>query len=173
MPKKQLEKYKKADFGKCPRVMCHSHPLLPMGLTDIPNMKPVKLYCARCEDMYNPKSSRHAAIDGAYFGTSFHNIIFQVYPALSPQKSAERYVPRAYGFKVHAAAALVRWQGAQRDEMRRRLRKMEVESGFKDDADAPAELAEDDEDEDEEIDFEAGGEQALVADGHAGGQPVA
>ena len=45
--------------------MCHSHPLLPMGLSDIPNLKAVKLYCARCEDIYNPKSSRHATIDGA------------------------------------------------------------------------------------------------------------
>jgi len=113
--------------------MCHSHPLLPMGLSDVPNIKPVKLYCARCEDIYNPKSSRHASIDGAYFGTSFHNIIFQVYPTLFPAKSAERYVPRVYGFKVHASAALVRWQGVRLAEMRRRLRKMDVESGFKDD----------------------------------------
>ncbi|KAL2122557.1 hypothetical protein VTJ04DRAFT_3012 [Mycothermus thermophilus] len=96
---KMLEKYKKGDFGKCPRVMCNSHPLLPMGLSDVPNVKPVKLYCARCEDTYNPKSSRHASIDGAYFGTSFHNILFQVYPALVPAKSAERYIPRVYGFK--------------------------------------------------------------------------
>lgn len=154
----QLDKYKKADFGKCPRVNCNSHPLLPMGMSDIPNMKPVKLYCARCEDIYNPKSSRHATIDGAYFGTSFHNIIFQVYPALIPAKSAERYIPRVYGFKVHAAAALIRWQNAKRDEMRRRLRKMEIESGFKDGEDDEL----DDEDEDEELDFE--GEDLLPAE---------
>lgn len=109
----QLDKYKKSDFGKCPRVNCHSHPLLPMGLSDIPNVRPVKLYCARCEDIYNPKSTRHSVIDGAYFGTSFHNILFQVYPALIPAKSIERYTPRAFGFKVHASAALVRWQNAK------------------------------------------------------------
>jgi casein kinase II subunit beta len=130
--------------------MCNSHPLLPMGLSDIPNLKPVKLYCARCEDTYNPKSSRHASIDGAYFGTSFHNILFQVYPALVPAKSAERYVPRVYGFKVHAAAALVRWQNGVRDDMRRRLRKLEVESGFKDGEDELDE-EDDDVDEDEEL----------------------
>jgi casein kinase II subunit beta len=149
----KLEKYKKADFGKCPRVMCNSHPLLPMGLSDIPNLKPVKLYCARCEDTYNPKSSRHASIDGAYFGTSFHNILFQVYPALVPAKSAERYIPRVYGFKVHAAAALVRWQNGVRDDMRRRLRKMEVESGFNNDEEI------EDEEEEEEEDVEEGEEQ--------------
>jgi len=122
-----------------------------MGLSDIPSVKPVKLYCARCEDIYNPKSSRHAGIDGAYFGTSFHNIIFQVYPALMPTKSAERYIPRVYGFKVHAPAALIRWQNARRDELRRRLRKMEIESGFKDGED---DEPDDDDDDDEELDFE-------------------
>jgi casein kinase II subunit beta len=124
-----------------------------MGLSDIPNLKPVKLYCARCEDIYNPKSSRHASIDGAYFGTSFHNILFQVYPALIPPKSTERYVPRVYGFKVHAAAALVRWQNLMRGDMLRRLRKMEVESGFKDgEDDDPIDEAEDDDgEEDEEL----------------------
>ncbi|KAL6690336.1 casein kinase II, regulatory subunit [Trichoderma pleuroticola] len=145
---KMLDKYKKAEFGKCPRVNCHSHPLLPMGLSDIPNLKPVKLYCARCEDLYNPKSSRHASIDGAYFGTSFHNIIFQVYPALIPSKSIERYIPRVYGFKVHAAAALVRWQDLKRDDMRRRLRKLEIESGFRE------EQMEEEEEEDDDVEFE-------------------
>lgn len=139
--------------------MCHSHPLLPMGLSDVPNVKPVKLYCARCEDIYNPKSSRHASIDGAYFGTSFHNIIFQVYPALIPAKSAERYVPRVYGFKVHAAAALVRWQGTRRDDMRRRLRRLEIDTGFRDGEDL-----EDDED-DVDVEFEGVDGRMVLAEG--------
>ncbi|KAK2073659.1 hypothetical protein P8C59_007922 [Phyllachora maydis] len=168
---KMLEKYKKADFGKCPRVMCRSHPLLPMGMADMANQRPVKLYCSRCEDIYNPKSSRHAAIDGAYFGTSFHNIIFQVYPALIPTKSAERYTPRVYGFKVHAAAALVRWQNTRRDDMRRRLRKMEIESGFKDGEDG-AEATEDDDDDDDDhlgdLEHDAGLAGFLQRDAGAG-----
>jgi casein kinase II subunit beta len=164
VPRRQLEKYKKADFGKCPRVQCHSHPLLPTGPSDIPNLRPVKLYCARCEDLYNPKSSRHAAIDGAYFGTSFHNILFQVYPALIPAKSAERYVPRVYGFKVHAAAALVRWQNGRRDDMRRRLRKMEVESGFRDDAEDTEGVVEGEDDEVDDLD----GEEDLALEYGAG-----
>lgn len=130
-----------------------------MGLSDVPNLKPVKLWCARCEDMYNPKSSRHATIDGAYFGTSFHNILFQVYPSLVPTKSIERYVPKVYGFKVHAPAALIRWQEDKRDEMRRRLKRMEIEPGFKDDGDI-----DDDEEEEEEEDEEAELYQAGVAE---------
>ncbi|CAO2650570.1 Nn.00g018620.m01.CDS01 [Neocucurbitaria sp. VM-36] len=154
---KMLEKYKKSDFGKCPRVMCESQPLLPMGQSDVPNTSPVKLYCARCEDLYNPKSSRHAVIDGAYFGTSFHNILFQVYPAMLPPKSQRRYEPRVFGFKVHAAAALSRWQADQRDQMKDRLRTLKIDTGFEDEDE---EL--EDEDEDEEMEVHAGEEGAAI-----------
>ena len=135
-----------------------------MGQTDAPNLKPVKLYCVRCVDVYNPKSSRHAAIDGAYFGTSFHNIMFQVYPALVPAKNPERYVPRVYGFKVHAPAALVRLQNGQRADMLRRLRKLEVDSGFKDDGlggGAGGDDLEEEEDEEEELDLDALDQDAM------------
>ncbi|RUS12600.1 casein kinase II, regulatory subunit, partial [Jimgerdemannia flammicorona] len=118
----QLEKYKKADFGRCPRVLCHNQPLLPVGLSDIAYTKTVKLYCPRCEDIYNPKSSRHAAIDGAYYGTSFPHMLFQVYPNLLPQKSSDRYTPRIFGFKIHEIARQHRWQDEQREEMEQRLR---------------------------------------------------
>ncbi|ETN38118.1 uncharacterized protein HMPREF1541_07742 [Cyphellophora europaea CBS 101466] len=118
---KMVDKYKKYDFGRCPRVMCEGQPLLPCGQDDNPGKRPVKLYCARCEDLYNPKSSRHAAIDGAYFGTSFHNTLLQVYPALIPAKSRRRFEPKIFGFKVHFAASLARWQDDERRNMRARL----------------------------------------------------
>jgi len=85
---KMLEKYRKADFGRCPRVLCYSQPLLPIGLTDTPYEKAVKLYCPRCEDLYSPKSSRHGSIDGAYFGSTFPHMLFMVYPNMIPSKSA-------------------------------------------------------------------------------------
>ncbi|KAF8963169.1 casein kinase II, regulatory subunit [Flammula alnicola] len=86
---KMLDKYKRADFGRCPRVLCASQPLLPVGLTDIPYEKSVKLYCGRCEDLYSPKSSRHGSIDGAYFGTTFPHLLFLVYPTLIPPKDGD------------------------------------------------------------------------------------
>jgi casein kinase II subunit beta len=119
-----------------------------MGQSDVANTSPVKLYCARCEDLYNPKSSRHAVIDGAYFGTSFHNILFQVYPAMLPPKSQRRYEPRVFGFKVHSAAALSRWQGDQRDAMKDRLKGLKIETGFEEEDE---ELEDDDDEEDEEM----------------------
>ncbi|KAM0722979.1 hypothetical protein Q7P37_001177 [Cladosporium fusiforme] len=137
---KMMEKFKQGVFGKCPRVICESQHLLPMGQHDIPNVSNVKLYCARCEDIYNPKSSRHNSIDGAYFGTSFHNILFQVYPALAPAKTQRRYEPRIYGFRVHASAALMRWQEERREEMKERVKARGLETGFEDEDEGEEEL---------------------------------
>ena len=115
-----------------------------MGQSDLPHLKTVKLYCPKCEDIYNPKSSRHASIDGAYFGSSFHNILFQVYPALVPEKSKRRHEPKVFGFKVHAAAALARWQDGERAELRRRLKAAGVDNvGFIEDGEE-GDSAEDD-----------------------------
>jgi casein kinase II subunit beta len=94
----QIEKYKRADFGRCPRVLCNSQALLPVGLTDIPYEKSVKLYCGRCEDLYSPKSSRHGSIDGAYFGTTFPHLLFLVYPNLISPKNG----PADFGGPLNA-----------------------------------------------------------------------
>ncbi|EAW07837.1 casein kinase II subunit beta [Aspergillus clavatus NRRL 1] len=130
---KMAEKYKNGDFGKCPRVLCEGQHLLPMGLHDIANMSTVRLYCPKCEDIYNPKSSRHSSIDGAYFGSSFHSIFFQVFTNLVPPKSIRRYEPRIYGFRVHASAALARWQDRYREQMRDRLNEAGVEVKYVED----------------------------------------
>lgn len=118
---KMLEKYRNSDFGRCPRVHCNLHPLLPIGLHDTPRQSAVKLYCAKCEDLYVPKSSSHATIDGAYFGTTFPGMLFQVYPKIIPSKSQERFVPKIFGFKIHEHAKLARWQDKQRQEMQERV----------------------------------------------------
>ncbi|KAJ7835843.1 casein kinase II, regulatory subunit [Mycena olivaceomarginata] len=82
-----IEKYKRGDFGRCPRVLCQAQSLLPVGLVDLPFEKTVKLYCGRCEDLYSPKSSRHGSIDGAYFGTTFPHLLYLMYPTLIPPKT--------------------------------------------------------------------------------------
>jgi casein kinase II subunit beta len=83
--------------------------------------------------LYNPKSTRHASIDGAYFGTSFHNILFQVYPNMLPPKSIRRYEPKVFGFRVHSAAALMRWQDDRRDAMVQDMKKVGMEVAFVED----------------------------------------
>lgn len=126
--------------------MCQAHPLLPTGLSDVPNIQSVKLYCGKCEDLYNPKSSKHANIDGAYFGTSFQNILYQVHPTLVPEKSIARYSSRCFGFKVHAAAALERWQEHKRLEMQDRLKDVGVDKVFKEDYEIDNEVEDEEDD---------------------------
>jgi casein kinase II subunit beta len=82
--------------------------------------------------------------------------LFQVYPAMLPPKSQRRFEPRVFGFKVHAAAALARWQSEQREGMKDRLRAVKMETGFEEEDE---ELEEDEEDEDM---IEEGVEGAIV-----------
>ncbi|GMN48286.1 hypothetical protein TIFTF001_017471 [Ficus carica] len=96
-----LEKYKNYDFGRCPRVYCCGQPCLPVGQSDIPRSSTVKIYCPKCEDIYYPRSKYQGNIDGAYFGTTFPHLFLMTYGHLKPQKAAQSYVPRVFGFKIH------------------------------------------------------------------------
>ena len=104
------DKMKKGEFGKCPRVLCEEQAVLPVGLVDIPGLKGVKLYCPRCEDIYIPPSKKQLGIDGAYFTSSLPHLVLQMYPNLIPSKSTQRYVPKIFGFKIHAIAEEHRYQ---------------------------------------------------------------
>jgi len=96
-----MDKYRHNDFGSCPRVLCSRQSLLPVGLTETKGKEPVRLYCARCKDVYKCKSSRHDNIDGAYFGTTFPHLFYLVFPELQPKASKQSYLPRVFGFKLH------------------------------------------------------------------------
>ncbi|XP_076892565.1 putative casein kinase II subunit beta-4 isoform X1 [Bidens hawaiensis] len=96
-----LEKYKNYDFGRCPRVYCCGQPCLPLGQSDIPRSSTVKIYCPKCEDIYYPRSKYQGNIDGAYFGTTFPHLFLMTYGHLKPQKAAQSYTPRVFGFKLH------------------------------------------------------------------------
>ena len=111
-----LEKYLAGDFGTCPRVLCENQAVLPIGLHDSPGQSTVKIYCPRCREVYNPKSSRYQHVDGAYFGTTFPHMLFAVHAESFEKLSKSPFVPRIYGFKLHESA----WE-----EMRRR-RQLEI-----------------------------------------------
>lgn len=100
----QLDKYKRADFGRCPRVLCYQQPLLPVGLSDLPFQKAVKLFCPRCEDIYSPKSSRHGTIDGAFFGSTFPHMLVSVSSSLLRAVDADNpySVSLVHGIPTHA-----------------------------------------------------------------------
>ena len=96
-----LEKYKAVQFGRCPRVHCQGQPALPVGQSDLPRMHTTKIFCCRCEDIYYPRSSRQANVDGAYFGTTFCHLFMQSYAEMRPAPSGSLYVPRIFGFRIH------------------------------------------------------------------------
>lgn len=98
------EKYRTAAFGRCPRVFCQGQPVLPVGLSDLPRNYTVNVFCPRCHELFFPKSTRQANIDGAYFGTTFPHLYLMTHPDMIPMKPTQTYVPRVYGFKVNEAS---------------------------------------------------------------------
>ena len=97
---RMYEKFFNVDFGRCPRVYCQGQNVLPVGLSDTPRNFSVNLYCPRCQELYYPRSSKHANLDGAYFGTTFPHLFMLAHPELIPPKSQQAYVPRIYGFRI-------------------------------------------------------------------------
>jgi casein kinase II subunit beta len=112
-----VEKYQNGEFGHCSRYYCDNQLLLPVGLSDLPAEAMVKLYCPKCQEIYNPKSSRHQHIDGAFFGTSFPHMLFMVHPELRPPRTIAQYTPRLYGFKLHPLAHQIQYQASERARM--------------------------------------------------------
>jgi casein kinase II subunit beta len=121
------EKMKRKEFGRCPRVLCQEQAVAPVGLSDIPGVKGVKLYCPKCEDVYNPPSKKQMGIDGAYFTTSLPHLILQMHPVLLPQKCViERYTPKIFGFKVHHIAQEHRLQDTLRHQNEVKKKELQV-----------------------------------------------
>ncbi|KAJ3304024.1 casein kinase 2 regulatory subunit [Kappamyces sp. JEL0829] len=118
------EKMKRKEFGRCPRVLCDDQPVIPVGITDVPGQKGVKLYCPRCEDIYTPSSKKQMGIDGAYFTTSLPHLVLQMYPALMPQKPVVRYEPKIFGFRIHNIAEVHRAQDAIREASQKKKNMM-------------------------------------------------
>uniref|UniRef100_A0A7R9U8W1 Casein kinase II subunit beta n=1 Tax=Pinguiococcus pyrenoidosus TaxID=172671 RepID=A0A7R9U8W1_9STRA len=95
-----LEKYRRAEFGRCPRVLCRGQAVLPTGLSDMPRHDQVKIYCPSCREVYTPKSSRQGSLDGAYFGTTFAHLMLMCHPEAIPNPGLDKYEPRIYGFRI-------------------------------------------------------------------------
>jgi casein kinase II subunit beta len=96
------EKYKQYHFGRCPRVFCGGQAVLPVGQSDVVRESSVKVFCPKCEDIYYPRSSRHKALDGAFWGTTFPHLLLLQLQENSPPvaKNKQIYMPRIFGFRV-------------------------------------------------------------------------
>ena len=121
---KMFEKYRNGDFGYCPRGSLSITPFVARWVERPTRLASVKLYCAKCEDLYNPKSGRHSVVDGAYFGVhEFPAMFFQNLPLVIPTHVKETYVPKVFGFKLHDYSKLNRWRELQRVKLEKRLAK--------------------------------------------------
>jgi len=101
---KMYDKYQHVDFGRCPRSFCQGQPVLPVGLSDVTREFSVEVFCPRCQETYHPRSSKHANLDGAYFGTTFCHLFLLTHPELVVPKSPETYIPRIFGFRIHESS---------------------------------------------------------------------
>eukprot|EP00602_Paraphysomonas_sp_CaronLab_P006317 CAMPEP_0185026044 /NCGR_PEP_ID=MMETSP1103-20130426/9661_1 /TAXON_ID=36769 /ORGANISM="Paraphysomonas bandaiensis, Strain Caron Lab Isolate" /LENGTH=248 /DNA_ID=CAMNT_0027559471 /DNA_START=157 /DNA_END=903 /DNA_ORIENTATION=- len=113
------EKYQNADFGRCPRVYCQGHPGLPVGLSDLPCNYSVNIFCPRCHELYYPRASKHANIDGAFFGSTFSHLFLLQNPDLIPPKPQESFMPRIYGFRINKESAYYKQRENQTQGKRR------------------------------------------------------
>ncbi|KAF7724116.1 casein kinase 2 regulatory subunit [Apophysomyces ossiformis] len=95
------ERYASEQFGYCPRVYCGQCPVLPCGRYDEVDRDSVRLYCPSCMDLYNPPSALYDKIDGAHFGTTYPQLLFQTYSKLMPVPRGHVYQPRIFGFRVN------------------------------------------------------------------------
>lgn len=102
------EKYRTAAFGRCPRVFCQGQPVLPVGMSDLPRNYTVNVFCPRCHELFFPKSTRQANVDGAYFGTTFPHLYLMTHPEIIPPRPSQSYAPRVYGFKIHSSSLYYR-----------------------------------------------------------------
>jgi len=71
------EKYLNGFYGVCPRIICNKQVVLPIGLSNDKKYSRVKVFCPRCEEIYNPKQ-RLKDMDGAYFGINFPQLFLMV-----------------------------------------------------------------------------------------------
>jgi hypothetical protein len=100
-----LQKYLSEEFGRCPRVYCEGHPVLPVGLSDKPGKHRVMAFCPKCQDVFIPPNSLAARyVDGAYFGSTFPHFFLMQYPDHIPPRPEMKYVPHVFGFKIHKSS---------------------------------------------------------------------
>ena len=71
---KMKQKYRTGVFGVCPRTECNEWRVLPIGLTTIPGQDTVKVWCPKCQEVFNCNST----IDAAYFGPDFPLIYMKI-----------------------------------------------------------------------------------------------
>ena len=102
------EKYLASEFGVCPRLLCYMQPCLPVGPRDDPGKGSVRVFCPKCQQVYQPRNKLVANLDGAYFGTSLPHMLLQAYPELVPLDVPRAFEAKIFGFKVNGHKSVVK-----------------------------------------------------------------
>jgi casein kinase II subunit beta len=92
------DKYLVAQYGTCPRLSCHSEPVLPFGVTGDLGKETVKVFCPCCREIYAPKGRQN--LDGAFFGPNMAHIFLDEMNLTGKRREFEPYVHMAFGFRV-------------------------------------------------------------------------
>ena len=96
MKRKVIEKNR---YGRCLRYFCQGCPLMPVGLSPVPNRHSAKLFCIRCADIYNPPEDKR--VDGAHFGTSLPAVFLTSFPDYDGRRRFANPPQRIFGFRIH------------------------------------------------------------------------
>lgn len=107
------DSFKKSAFGTCQRVACNQFPLLPVGQHDDAGVSPMKCFCGKCRELYEPPVVEQRELDGSFFGSSLPHLFLHRYPHIAPSRNKVTYVPRIFGFKLNQKAPeLSKWNSA-------------------------------------------------------------
>eukprot|EP01029_Cantina_marsupialis_P010634 TRINITY_DN241906_c0_g1_i2.p1 TRINITY_DN241906_c0_g1~~TRINITY_DN241906_c0_g1_i2.p1 ORF type:complete len:449 (-),score=167.01 TRINITY_DN241906_c0_g1_i2:308-1564(-) len=113
---KMIQKYRRGDFGFCPRILCKKCPALPIGITGdalyhTPEPRhPPCIYCPNCGDIYSvPQGVIESDVDAFFFGSSFPHLMMMTFPDDFPKQGRRwrpaddpsSYQPRLFGFKLY------------------------------------------------------------------------
>jgi casein kinase II subunit beta len=90
--------FKAKRFGVCPRFHCKGMPLMPVGLSPVPNRHSTKLFCARYADIYVAPPDRQ--IDGAFFGPAFASVFAIAFPHRDKRKHYVKGEQKLFGFAI-------------------------------------------------------------------------
>ena len=97
-----ITKYQDHLFKTCPRVVCQKTFCFPIGISDDISINTVKMYCPKCQEIYNVNDGSFSVIDGAFFGTHWISKLIELNPQIhSNEPPNQNYIPRIFGFKIY------------------------------------------------------------------------
>lgn len=94
------DKYKRSQYGTCPRLNCHNEQLLPIGLSSQMEISLVYAFCPCCREIFYPRPK--IDLDGAFFGPNAAHIFIDEMEIKSNQEKYQPYPHNAFGFRLRS-----------------------------------------------------------------------